>query len=44
MMSRRFKETQSIEEWLADEAKRLHKEAELLPPGPIRDAVERRAR
>jgi hypothetical protein len=44
MMSRRFKETQSIEEWLADEAKRLHEEAELLPPDPIRDAVERRAR
>nr|WP_082649980.1 hypothetical protein [Bradyrhizobium lablabi] len=41
---RRFKQTQSLEERLADEAKRLREQAELLPPGPLRDAVERKAR
>jgi hypothetical protein len=30
--------------WLADEAKRLREQADLLPPGELRDAVERKAR
>ena len=41
---RRFKQTQSLEERLADEAKRLREQADLLPPGPQRDAVQRKAR
>jgi hypothetical protein len=44
MQRRRFTHTQSLEERLADEAKRLRREAELLPPGALRDAVERKAR
>jgi hypothetical protein len=44
MMHRRSNETQSLEEHLADEAKRLHEQAELLPPGALRDAVESKAR
>jgi len=34
----------SLEERLAEEAKRLREEAELLPPGAVRDAVLRKAR
>ena len=41
---RRFKQTQSLEERLAEEAKELRKVAETLPPGPTRDAVLRKAR
>jgi len=41
---RRFKQTQSLEERLSEEAKRLREEAKLLPPGVVRDAVIRRAR
>ena len=40
---RRFKQTQSLEERLSEEAKRLREEAKLLPPGVVRDAVIRRA-
>jgi hypothetical protein len=44
MERRRFKQTQSLEERLADEAKLLRAEAKLLPPGAARDALIRRAR
>ena len=38
MLRRRFKQTKSLEERLAQEAKRLREQAKLLPPG----AVEKR--
>ena len=41
---RRFEQSQSFEESLADEAKRLREEAKLLPPGAVRDAVLMKAR
>jgi hypothetical protein len=41
---RRFKQTQSLEERLSEEAKRLRAEAKLLPPGAERDALIRKAR
>lgn len=41
---RRVKQTLSIEERLAEEARRLREEAELLPHGPVREAALRRAR
>ena len=41
---RRFKQTFSLEERLADEARRLRDEAELLPHGPVRDEALRKAR
>jgi hypothetical protein len=41
---RRFKQTQSLQERLIQEAKRLYDEARLLPPGPVRDAALKRAR
>jgi hypothetical protein len=44
MQRRRFKQTVSLEERLAEEAKRLRAEAKLLPPGAARDALIRRAR
>jgi hypothetical protein len=44
MERRRFKQTQSLEERLAEEAKRLRAEAKLLPPGAARDELIRRAR
>jgi hypothetical protein len=44
MMRRRFKQTQSLEERLAEEAKRLREEAKLLPPGAVREALLRKAR
>jgi hypothetical protein len=44
MERRRFKQTQSLEERLAEEAKRLRAEAKLLPPGAARDQLIRRAR
>jgi hypothetical protein len=44
MERRRFNQTQSLEERLAKEAKRLRAEAKLLPPGAIRDTLIRKAR
>jgi hypothetical protein len=41
---RRFKQIQSLEERLAEEAKRLREEAKLLPPGPVREECLRRVR
>ena len=41
---RRFKQIQSLEERLAEEAKRLREEAKLLPPGIVREECLRRAR
>ena len=41
---RRFRQTISLEERFAEEAKRLREEAKLLPPGAARDALLRRAR
>lgn len=41
---RRVKQTRSLEERLAAEARRLREEAELLPHGPVREAALRRAR
>jgi hypothetical protein len=43
-LRRRFKQTQPLEERLADEAKRLREEAKLLPPGAERDKIIRKAR
>jgi hypothetical protein len=39
MMRRRFKQTQSLEERLSEEAKRLREEAKLLPLGAVREAL-----
>jgi hypothetical protein len=44
MQRRRFIQTRSLEERLAEEAKRLREEAGLLKPGAIRDELIRRAR
>jgi hypothetical protein len=44
MKRRRFKQTQSLQERLAEEAKRLQEKAQLLPPGAKRDAVEMKVR
>jgi hypothetical protein len=44
MERRRFNQTQSLEERLAEEAKRLRAKAKLLPPGAIRDTLIRKAR
>ena len=41
---RRFTQTQSLEERLAEEAKRLRAEAKLLKPGTVRDELIRKAR
>jgi hypothetical protein len=41
---RRIKQTQSLEKRLADDAKRWREEARLLPPGPVRDELLRKAR
>lgn len=41
---RRFKQEKSLEERLAEEAKRLREEAKLLPPGAVREATLRKAR
>ena len=40
---RRFKQPQSLEERLADEAKGLREQAELLPPGELREIALRKA-
>ena len=39
-----FHSPKSIAERLADEARTLREEAQLLPPGPVRDATIRAAR
>ncbi len=44
MQRRHFKQTQSLEERLSEEAKRLRAEAKLLPPGAVRDEMIRKAR
>jgi hypothetical protein len=44
MQHRRFKQTQSLEERLSEEARRLRAEAELLSPGPAREEMIRKAR
>jgi hypothetical protein len=44
MERRHFKQAQSLEERLAEEAKRLRAEAKLLPPGALRDELIRKAR
>jgi hypothetical protein len=44
MERRSFSQTLSLEERLAEEAKRLRAEAKLLPPGATRDETIRRAR
>lgn len=41
---RRIKQTDILEERLAAEAKRLREQADLLPPGTLRDEVMRKAR
>jgi hypothetical protein len=41
---RRFKQIQSLEERLAEEAKRLREQAKLLKPGILRDELLRKAR
>lgn len=41
---RRFKQTRSLEERLAEEAQRLREEARPLPHGPLREQVIRKAR
>jgi hypothetical protein len=41
---RRIKHTLSLEERLAEEAKRLREEAKKLPPGPTREGLLRKAR
>ena len=40
----RFKQSQSLEERLAAEAKQLREQAALLPPGALREEVLRKAR
>jgi hypothetical protein len=41
---RRFKQTQSLEERLADEAMRLRAQADVLSPGPDREDLLKKAR
>jgi hypothetical protein len=41
---RRFTQNISLEERLAEEAKRLRETAKLLPPGAVREAALRKAR
>lgn len=44
MKRRRFKQSDTLEQRLADEAERLRQQAELLPPGELREQVLRKAR
>lgn len=44
MERRHFKQTQSLRQRLADEAKRLREEARSLPPGRRREMLLRRVR
>jgi hypothetical protein len=41
---RRFKQTQSLEDRLAQEAKRLRDQAKTMPAGPEREILIRKAR
>jgi short-subunit dehydrogenase len=41
---RRFRQSESLEERLAEEANRLRAEAKLLLPGAVRDEMMRKAR
>ena len=41
---RRFKQSQSLEERLITEARRLREGAKLLPPGALRESILKRAR
>jgi len=44
MQRRHFSQTQSLEARLAEEARRLREAVKLLPPGPERDEMIRKAR
>jgi hypothetical protein len=44
MQRRRFTQTTSLEQRLAEEAKRLREQAKKLPPGPDRERLLRKAR
>ncbi len=44
MQRHRFKQSQSLQERLSEEARRLRAEAKLLPPGALRDEVIRKMR
>ena len=44
MQRRHFKQTQSLQERLSEEAKRLREEAKSLPYGAAREALIRKAR
>jgi hypothetical protein len=44
MQRRRFRQIQTLEERLGEEASRLREEAKALPPGIERDQLIRRAR
>ena len=44
MQRRRFKQSESLETRLAEEAKRLREEAKSLPVGAAREALLRKAR
>ena len=44
MLARLIRPISSLEERLAEEARRLRTEAKLLPPGAVRDALIRKAR
>ena len=44
MERRRVKQIQSLEDRLAEEAKRLREKAKLLPPGAARETLLRKAR
>jgi hypothetical protein len=41
---RRFKQTESLEQRLANEARRLREQAKLLGPSAVREALLRKAR
>jgi hypothetical protein len=41
---RRFTQSKSLKERLVDEAANLREQAKLLQPGPVRDAMLRKAR
>jgi hypothetical protein len=44
MQRRRFTQATSLEERLAEEARRLREQAKLLPPGWLREQAVRKAR
>jgi hypothetical protein len=44
MQRRRFEQANSLEQRLAEEAKRLRQQAKELPPGPDRERLLRKAR